>query len=85
MAATQPNIVGDEPLCQGDTCDEGDGHEEVDKWPGNSSFPTQRSPQPSPREVQLDPGLCAARAVAKCIHTHPKSGHRWASSFGGVR
>ncbi|KAI4992978.1 hypothetical protein ZWY2020_007291, partial [Hordeum vulgare] len=83
--AAQPNVIGAEPLGQGGTGDEGDGHEEVDKWLGDSSFPTQRSPQPSPREVQLDLAFRTASVVSKCIHADPKSGHRWTSSFGGVR
>ena len=90
MAAAQPNVVGGELLRQGGTGQEGGGHSEVDKWLGSSSFPAQRSQQPSPPAAHVDlassdPEVRAARAVAKHIHTDPAGGHHWASSFGGVR
>ena len=90
MAAAQPNVVGGELLSQGGTGQEGGGHSEVDKWLGSSSFPAQRSQQPSPPAAHVDPAssdpaVRAARAVAKCIHADPDGGHTWASSFGGVR
>ena len=90
MAAAQPNLVGGERVIQGGTGEEGDGPSKVDKWLGSSSFPAQWSQQPSPPAAQVDPAssdpaVRAARAVAKCIHVDPDGGHRWASSFGGVR
>ena len=90
MAAAQPNVAGGELLRQGGTGQEGGGHSEVDKWLGSSSFPAQRSQQPSPPAAHVDPAssdpeVRAARAVAKRIHTDPAGGHHWASSFGGVR
>ena len=90
MAAAQPNLVGNERLSQGGTGEEGGGPSEVDKWLGSSSFPTQRSQQPSPPTAHVDlassdPEVRATRAVAKCIHADPDGGHRWASAFGGVR
>ncbi|XBH88213.1 hypothetical protein VPH35_075517 [Triticum aestivum] len=89
MAATQPNLVGGERFSQGGTGKEGGGPSEVDKWLGSSSFPAQRSQQPSPPAAHVDPAssdleVRAARAVAKRIHADPAGGHHWASSFGGV-
>ena len=55
MAAAQPNVVGGELLRQGGTGQEGGGHSEVDKWLGSSSFPAQRSQQPSPPAAHVDP------------------------------
>ncbi|XBJ16987.1 hypothetical protein VPH35_008494 [Triticum aestivum] len=89
MAVAQPNLVGGERFSQGGTGEEGGGSSEVDKWLGSSSFPAQRSQQPSPPAAHVDPTssdleVRAARAVAKRIHADPAGGHHWASSFGGV-
>mgnify|MGYP005813072347 CR=1 FL=1 len=84
MAAAQPNLVSG-------TGEEGSGGpSEVDKWLDSSSFPAQRSRQPSPPAAHVDPAssdpeVRAARVVAKRIHADPAGGHHWASSFGGVR
>ncbi|KAI4966850.1 hypothetical protein ZWY2020_035828 [Hordeum vulgare] len=58
----------------GVTGEESGRHSEIDKWLGSSSFPPQRSPQPSPSEIQLDSAYRAAMGVSRCIHTDPEGG-----------
>ncbi|KAI5004418.1 hypothetical protein ZWY2020_031661 [Hordeum vulgare] len=74
MAAPQRDVVGGVPQLVGVTGEESGRHSEIDKWLGSSSFPPQRSPQPSPSEIQLDSAYRAAMGVSRCIHTDPEGG-----------